>query len=613
MKWEPVAPKLWKFQDSCVVYAVEAPQGMVAVNAGTGAWVRCADQLPKPVTAVLCTHFFRDHAAGAAVAADRGIPIYAPYWEQEQLADASGLFQRRETYIIYDNIWDLYAPVRDIPVSGLLLDWDTTTVSGLDITVVPTPGASPGAVSLECTVGQQRVVFCGEVIHSPGKIPRIAPLQYNYNDLPGALNAVASVRTLLAREADVLAPSMGPSLITEPASALRELEENLRFAVAERPGYLDALATLDSDPVHRVTDHLFQLNYAESSTYILVSESGKALAIDCGYRRHTPTGASYPFPRNRRSSIHVVDALRRATGIESFDVVLVSHFHDDHVNGIPVLQRLYGTRCWAGENFAPILADPMAYSFPCTWPEKMDVEALALRTPVRWEEYELTLYPMSGHTRWSTLIRFEVDGLVAMVTGDQYFFQGFGDPGESPSMHNHVYRNGARLESFRDSNDILLDVQPDLILPGHGPAYRSNDQLFRRIEEYERTYRDLHIRLMPLGDDDIHFDVDSRAAFLVPYRVHVRQAQTLRFRATVRNPYNRDAVAHLRLVSDEGWEGPEAEVPLAPRGEKAADVEIVPPDGTRCRRRPVALELVADDRPFGQVAEALVTIGHPVW
>jgi glyoxylase-like metal-dependent hydrolase (beta-lactamase superfamily II) len=311
--------------------------------------------------------------------------------------------------------------------------------------------------------------------------------------------------------------------------------------------------------------------------------------------------------------VHVVEALRKATGIESFDVVLVSHFHDDHVNGIPLLQRLSGTQCWAGENFAPILADPMAYSFPCTWPEGMDVQSLPLGTPIRWEEYEFTLYPMSGHTRWSTLIRFDVDGLVAMVTGDQYFFLGFDDPGSSASMHNHVYRNGARLESFRESNQVMLDVRPELILPGHGAAYRSTDALFRRIEEYERTYRELHTRLMPLGDDDTHFDVDSRAAFLVPYRVHVEKAGAFRFRATVRNPYNREAVAKVRLVSGDGWDGAPAELSLAPRAEKTVELEIAPPGSEKCRRRPVALELVVDGRPFGQVAEALVTIGHPVW
>ena len=156
-------------------------------------------------------------------------------------------------------------------------------------------------------------------------------------------------------------------------------------------------------------------------------------------------------------------------------------------------------------------------------------------------------------------------------------------------------------------------MRPELILPGHGKAYRSSDELFRRIEEYERTYRELHTRLMPLGEDDVHFDVDSRAAFLVPYRVHAERARTLRFRATLRNPYNRDAVASVRLVSGDGWDTASSEVSLASRAEKTVDLEIAPPEGTQCRRRPVALELVVDDRSFGQVAEALVTLGYPLW
>jgi len=34
---------------------------------------------------------------------------------------------------------------------------------------------------------------------------------------------------------------------------------------------------------------------------------------------------------------------------------------------------------------------------------------------------------------------------------------------------------------------------------------------------------------------------------------------------------------------------------------------------TVCRRRPIALGLVAGGQPFGRVAEALVTIGHPLF
>jgi hypothetical protein len=35
------------------------------------------------------------------------------------------------------------------------------------------------------------------------------------------------------------------------------------------------------------------------------------------------------------------------------------------------------------------------------------------------------------------------------------------------------------------------------------------------------------------------------------------------------------------------------------------------PADVRCRRHPVGLDLVVGDRPFGQVSEALVTVGYP--
>jgi hypothetical protein len=45
----------------------------------------------------------------------------------------------------------------------------------------------------------------------------------------------------------------------------------------------------------------------------------------------------------------------------------------------------------------------------------------------------------------------------------------------------------------------------------------------------------------------------------------------------------------------------------APRAEVSATLSI--PSDAPCRRQPFAVDLVADGRPFGQVAEALLTVG----
>lgn len=357
MTWNRVSESVWSYPDSCRVYAVRAPEGMVIVNAGTGRWLQHLADLPAPPVALACTHFFRDHTAGAAEAARRGIPVHAPYWEQEQFGDPLGLFQRRETFIIYDNVWDLFAPIEPIPVSGWLRDHETTSLGGLDVRVVPSPGVTQGAVSLVADLPEGRVAFCGEVIHSPGRIARVAPLQYNYNDLPGAVNLVYSTQALRKTAPDILAPSLGDPMFGNADDALASVEASLRAMIAPRPGYAEAAASVADDQLVRVTDHVYRSARGEASTWIVISEAGKALAIDYGYRLpHMWLG--YPYPRHRRPLLHGLDPLRERFGIDRIDVVLLTHFHDDHVNAVPMLQRLQGTRCWAGRNFAHLVADP---------------------------------------------------------------------------------------------------------------------------------------------------------------------------------------------------------------------------------------------------------------
>jgi glyoxylase-like metal-dependent hydrolase (beta-lactamase superfamily II) len=610
MNWERLADGLWVFGDSCRVYAVQGADGLAVVNAGTGAWLDRLGELPGPVRAVLCTHFFRDHSAGAAEAARRGIAVLAPYWEQEQFADPLGLFQRRETFIIYDNIWDLYAPIEPIPVAGWLRDWETAAVAGLNFQVLPTPGATVGAVSLLVEIGGRRLAFCGEVIHSPGKVARLAPLQYHYNDLSGAVDLVYSSRLLRRARPEALLPSLGEPIMGQADAALAALEETLRLCLRTRPEARAALDALDADPLTKVTEHVYQSSAGGASTWFVISPSGAALSIDYGY--HAPlSNWGYPYPRHRRALLHGLEALRSRFGVERIDTVILTHYHDDHVNGVPLLQRLHGTRSWAGENFAHILASPMGYNFPCTWPETVQVEPQPLGTPVRWREYAFTLHPMTGHTRWSTLVTFSADGETFAATGDQYFFQGTpaGDFDRAAWLQNHVYRNGASLDSFRRSCELLKRVRPTMILPGHGPAYRTDEGFFRALDRYAEEYALVHRTAMPLGDEQVHFDVDSRAGWLVPYRTRLDDARPIPYRATIRNPMPQAADLSVRLVGPRGWKGSSAAVAAGARQEVTADLTITPPPGTACRRQPIALELSVGQRRFGQVAEALVTIG----
>ncbi len=324
MSWQPVTDDILVFRDSCNVYAVRGEGGCVVVDAGTGAWMDEVEALPARPAALLLTHSFRDHAAGAAAAARAGIPVYAPQYERDLLVDPVQHFRERETYIIYDNLWDLFAPIEPIGIAGAIEDYATATIAGLEIEAVPLPGATISQTGYGMTICGRRHVFCGEAIHSPGRLPRAAPLQYNYNDMPGATNAYLSAQFLRDGGVDVLLPSLGEPILDRTDAALAALQSNLKATAARREENLAGMEAVHDEALVRVSDHVWRSPNAIAQTYFVISDSGRAMSIDYGYLLGPLQWQAYSRPARRRALLHGLADLKRRFGIERLDTVLVS-------------------------------------------------------------------------------------------------------------------------------------------------------------------------------------------------------------------------------------------------------------------------------------------------
>jgi glyoxylase-like metal-dependent hydrolase (beta-lactamase superfamily II) len=616
------------------VYAIQGPTGAsLIVDAGTGEWVDHVGELAAPPVALLCTHFFRDHSAGAARAGrELGLPIFVPEREEELFSDSVEHFRGRKTYVIYENYWDHFAPIESIPVAGVLRDYERLDIAGINIEVVPLSGATVNQVGFAFTVPGTtlRAVCSAETVHSPGRVPRVAPLQYDYNDLLGAVEVYFAAGELRRRGVDVLLPSLGTPILQDADLALEQVRESMVALCAGRPAESGMIASEDRPELVQVTDHVWYAAKSGSASWFLVGENGTALALDYGYHdartfHSLPLASAY----RKRPLVHTLDALSKQLGVSRIDVVIPSHFHDDHVSGISMLQRLYGTRCWAHEAFADLLAEPQAHAFPCNWPTPTVVDRrIRDGEAVTWEGFTFCFAPMSGHTRFSSLIGFEADGVRFAHTGDQYSFFPRGalarhvaerlpmwtrvsNWAEVAVGNNHVYRNGALLDGYAQSGRWLRDWRPDIVISGHHPPFITDDRFFELVDRKTLEYEGLHRAAMPLEEDEVHFDLDSWGGWLWPYRLHVQVGEPATVRATVRNPLPRPATLEVRLVGPVGWQGSSALLHASPREEVTCDLQILPLGP--CRRQPIAVELRADGRPFGQVAEALVTAGGPRW
>jgi glyoxylase-like metal-dependent hydrolase (beta-lactamase superfamily II) len=623
--WTLVLPSVEIYRDSCNVYAISHAGGTAFVNAGAGQWLAALPPRFRRPHALLCTHYFRDHAAGAARAAEMGMRVIVPAGELEIFQDPGQHFRERKTFIIYDNIWDTFVPIEGVAAEAAH-DYAVLDIDGLEVSVVPLPGVTPNHTGYAVNLPDsgRRCVFSGEAIHSSGRMARIAPLQYDYNDLGGAVNAYWSAGELRLGRHDALLPSLGAPILEDVDSALAALEQSLTRLCAGRPHERELLKLVNDDSLTRVTDHVWMEPLAEAASWFLISKSGKALVMDYGYRGGfgvwpPPEGGkkwhwpSYSYRSRRRPLLHGVSALKRQFGIDRIDVALIGHFHDDHVCGVPMLQRLYGTECWVPENFSDLLLYPEAHKLPCNWPEAPRVDrVLPLGRAFSWEEYAFRVEPMSGHTRFSVAILFEADGKRFAHTGDQYFFQNRNAPAAddwaaTEMYQNHVYQNGAFIESYRESARMLSEWRPDIVISGHQLPMFTDAAFFEKVSRWGDEFAELHAMSAAVGTDEAHFGIDGGGGWIWPYRQHLREGERATVRVTVRNPFNTPETLRVRLAGPAGWIGSEGTVKAAPRGEVTCELSILP--AGQCRRQPIAAELLVGDRTFGQVCEALVTVG----
>jgi glyoxylase-like metal-dependent hydrolase (beta-lactamase superfamily II) len=460
-----------------------------------------------------------------------------------------------------------------------------------------------GSVTYLVEVEGRLLAFTGDLVYGDGKVWSLAATQWTYSGVEGPAATHVSCGVLAAREPDLLLPSHGEP-IDDPQAALALVRTRLQELVDMR---MDEHWDLDdwlARPWEPLSPHLLRNRTGFAHSYALLSDSGAALLIDWGY--DLTTGTPPQTERYaRRPLLASLDVLKRDFGVERIEVVVMTHYHDDHVAGINQLRAVEATEVWAPENVAPILADPSRYDLPCLWFDPVPPDrTLALGAPVRWREYELTCHPLPGHTLYAVAIAFEVDGRRVLATGDQQAMRS--DPSR-PDVLNYQYRNRYRIDDFVDSAELYLSLRPDLMLGGHWKPRWVTPAYLEQLLAVGRRTAELHRELLPL--DDVDLGAEGVGARIEPYRSTVAAAGAVDLDVSVRNPFQRPATATVRLVVPDGWsaEPAEREVELA-EGEEAVERFAVRPRGGSVRRARVAADVTVDGLRLGQQAEALVDV-----
>ena len=600
-----LSPSLWWYRDTCNVYLWTAgPRGLL-IDFGSGGILDVLDRTGvREIEAILHTHHHRDQCGGDERAVELGIPIWVPERERGLFATTEAFWATRRTYDSYDASSLGRTRVRSLPVARGLRDHERITWAGGTFEVVPTPGHTKGSISVLASIDEAVVAATGDLIQGHGRVPTLHDLQWQYG-MPDAVGAALhSAVHLAGRGPRTLLPSHGAP-VPDGTAALGELATGLHdladlLAEIRRNRLWTTWPSSVDQPLTRVLPHLWVNGHSVANTYALVGDDGDALILDYGF----PSWDH--FFADQRFVAHTLDAFRTDAGLRTVRATVPSHYHDDHLAGVPWLQREHGAEAWIHDSFAGILAEPARYDLPCLLAEPIRADrVLADGDLVEHAGARLETFHMPGHTMFALGLAGTLDGVRVAYTGDN-LLAGALSPLRASAP---IYRNVLRLDSIRLGVERLIAHEPELLLTGHTGALEVSRTDLDDFVAWARALELVVARLAPVpGLEDEA--LDPYVVRVDPYRSTVRAGATHRLTVVVTNHAATPHPATIRLRLPDGWRAapPAAEAIVPARAEARLGFVVGVPADTILGRHVLTIDADLWGEPRGELAETLLEV-----
>jgi glyoxylase-like metal-dependent hydrolase (beta-lactamase superfamily II) len=554
--FQPVADGVFRVEDTCSVYLIVRDNAAIAIDVGSGAWLNRLGQLGvERVEWVLLTHTHRDQCAGLYELDRKTTRVAVPAYERHLVAEVETFWRRRRTFHNYNHVGDFFSLPRSVAVDLSLVDYDRFQWRDVELEIYPAPGHTPGSAMFVGDVGGEKIAFVGDLIESPGSAVQIHNLQYAYTDALGAELLSQSIHLLKKCEVALICPGHG-EVIKDPDAACNRLLEKVGRFCSEM--YHDGELTPDMEFI-RVSEHLWESSAASCSWYAIVSDNGRALLIDLGYQA-SGHGMLFLYDYRPRFFPHRLDSLLARPEIDGIDAILVTHYHDDHIVGIPYAQRRWGLPVWCLDRIAPILREPHRFNMPCLLPEPITVDrTFEDRQRFEWQGIEFQMHNLPGQTDLHSGISFDLDGERYLAMGDSAHFR------DDKLLHGHIiFANRVTGANHIDVADRMLEIEPTVLLHGHhrrvietGPGGAPQGRADTPVTRQDLLdFRDSAESLAGVLEDIVTNDVDRRCRAdwvrFDPYRIDGRENGSVEFELVIENVHRRRIKIAVDFVAPEG-------------------------------------------------------------
>ncbi len=550
-KWTEVAPG--------VLRTGEQPYGYALVHDRHALLIDCpipGDGLKakgvSAVDGVLLTHHHRDSIAAIRWYLDKKIPVRACKLSAEWLTPDNVAKYWQESLPLRNSRTAYYVlPAGVEGVDCSLADGQKIEWGGLTISVVATPGHSRDHLAFAVSPGNEApIIFCGDALASPGKLWAPFTTDWDHWTDAGLKPAHESLRKLAALKPSVVYPAHGEAINKEAPAVLEEtrkkVEEVAFLKSFERyskrlgnvPQYKflvpkEQIASAGEKPWAKVSDHL----WITGNTYVLVSKDEKAFLVMDPWGQH---------------SADQIAKLKKDEGLGALEVVMFSHAHYDHYDGIFLLPDRDKFRVWTLDRVAEPIADPNRFRAPF-----LDARPVTIDKKYRdgetgtWREYTFRFYHFPGQSEFSMAVETTIDGKKCLFTADNFFHQD-----QFSGSGGWMGLNRSFPLPYSQSAKKVLDISPEWILAEHGGPYEFNAEDYRRRVKWAEASAIAADKIAGSGSHRRDWDPNRFTAEPILHKAHA--GGTVQATLKVQNPGSKTDRAEVTLegrgiIADQAW------------------------------------------------------------
>jgi glyoxylase-like metal-dependent hydrolase (beta-lactamase superfamily II) len=613
-------PNVFMFHDTCNVYVIRDGDAALLIDLGDGSVLdHLAEIGVNKVEWVLFTHHHREQCQGYPKLKPWNAKVGAPEAER-------ALFERpvdfRKVNVRLGDAYTIHGAsyvrpsMNPIKVDRGFKPMDLFSWRDYEFWCVDTRGNSPGAMSYMLQKEGRWYGFTGDVMLEGAQMHTWFDTEWDYGFAAGIWAMANSAAQVAGYRPELLLPSHGP-VVRSPVKQLEKYEEKLfRLEKLLVRGYpVNSFASAVQDKVSRptavphvwqISPHLFKFRGPNffPNFYLIMSESGHGLAVDCGL-----------LTTNFLES--ALQGMQQKLGLKQIDAVIPTHMHGDHFLQAPYLNEQWGAQLWAIERMVPV----------CERPEEFDYSAPIQAYNIgvdrvqydlvykegekfKWQEYEFTMDWMPGQTEFALCVQGKIDGRLVAFTGDNIF----GDP-DDPEETGHeamVAHNSAILEEgYIYGAEYLKKLKPDLLAGGHSYVMDKPAKFVERYRKWAYQMRDAFRELS--SDKDYEYWFDPFWVRAEPYRVRIAPGEETEIQLHVRNFRSRTQKHEIAIHLPEGFSAEPAiltgSVPAESRAIfryklKAAENA---PKGAAI----VAFDITLDGKRHGEMFDSVVNVATP--